>query len=184
MSDDHASALSWVRVLGSAGVIALLGRGIEGAFRWFVRRPLERAETARAAAERDRDHYRDLYAQIAGELKATHEALLRVQRAERIEAGAPPESLPPPRAELPTLTCLVEGPSVRAWAVDRERRASPPPRRLPPPPRTPAVRVVETYAPNARPTRPAPPGSPEAPVSLAPPFPPVPRPHRGPPRPR
>lgn len=180
---DETHAMSWVRVLGSAGVIALLGRGIEGAFRWFIRRPLERAEVARATAERDRDHYRDLYAQVAGELKATHEALARVARADLIAAGAPPDSLPPPRAELPTLTCIAEGPPLRAWAEERERLAAapPPPRRSPPPP---PIRVVETYSVNARPTLPAPPdATPEHPVSLAPPMTAPRRPGIAPPRP-
>jgi len=152
-----SSAKSWLEVLASAGVIALFGRACEAAFRWFVRRPLQREEAARARAERDTDHWRARYVEAATELKATTTALLRAERADKIASGAKPESLPPMRDEMPTLQCFVDGPQARAWAEERERAAeavaSVRAPRLPP-------RVVETYAPDARPTDPAPPGHP------------------------
>jgi hypothetical protein len=172
---SDSPAITWVRTLGSAGVIALLGRILEGGFRWFVRRPLERAE-------HDAEFWRSQYTAVASELKATTGAMLDLQRADAIAHGAPADSLPPPRPELPTLTCMVEGPSVRAWAAERAAAPVPAPtiRRGPPPP---PVRVIETYSPTARPTPTAPRGYPDQPVSLAPLFPPPPRLPTGAPRP-
>jgi hypothetical protein len=146
-------------------VIALFGRACESAFRWFVRRPLQREELARAKAERDSEYWRAKYLEVAAELKANTTALMRVRRADEIAAGAAPDSLPPMRDEMPTLQCFVEGPAVRAWA---ERHTTPRPARL--------GRIVETYAPDARPTDPAPADY----EALARPFPPPAR----PPRPR
>lgn len=169
-----SSAQSWVKVVLSGGVLALFGRAVEGAFRWLVRRPLQREERKRDRAEREADYWRQKYLEVATELKANTAALLRAKRAAELEAGAPPESLPPPRDELPTLQCFVEGPPARAWAEKRERVAH-----------GRSVRVIETYAPNARPADSAPTGFyPDAPISLAPPFPPPNDPPRGPPRPR
>lgn len=169
-------ALSWLEVLGTSGVIALIGRAGEGAFRWFIRRPLQTEEARRQRAEREADDMRRRYLEIAAELKATTGAIESLKRATEIAAGAAPDSLPPPRAELPTLTCFVEGPGLRAWAEEQERaRAAPlnPSREGRRPPPLEGVRVIETYSPTARPTKPAPPGaSPERPASLAPPFPP------------
>lgn len=149
MSDD---AQSWIKVLGSAGVIALVGRACESLFRWFVRRPLEKAEAARARAERDADHWHAQYLQVAAELKANTTALLRAKRADEIASGTPPDSLPPMRDEMPTLQCFVDGPQARAWAEERERTvtATPQPvaRRTRP--------AVEAYALDVRPTDPAP----------------------------
>lgn len=173
--------MSWVHVLGSAGVIALFGRVCEGVFRWFVRRPLERAESAQQRAEEDRDYWRGQASRLAGELKATHEALQTVRRADEIAAGAPPDSLPPARAEMHTIDCIVEGPEARAWAAERARRVPEPQKRRGPPP--PPVRVIETYSVNARPTLPAPPGTADEPRSLAPPILPPTRLPGAPPRP-
>ena len=161
MSD---TAQSWLKVLGASGVVALLARGVG----WLVGRPLKREERARDRAEREADYWRGKYLEVATELKANTAALLKIKRAAEIEAGAPPESLPPMRDEMPTLQCFVEGPPAREWA---ERRASSRPRQ-----------IVETYAPGVRPTDPAPPDYPEPePVALAPPFPPrnAPRGRRG-----
>lgn len=174
-----SSALDWLKGLGAAGVIASLGRGMERLWRAGVERPLRKAE-------RDAEYWRGKYLECAGELKANTGALERVKRATQIAAGAPPESLPPPRAELPTLTCFVEGPGLRAWAEEEERtRAAPlnPSRHARRPPPLEGVRVVETYSIGARPTRPAPAGTPERPAAMAPLFPP-PRGAPRPPRPR
>jgi hypothetical protein len=157
-----SSAKSWLEVLASAGVIALVGRGCEALFRWFVRRPLEREERKRERAEREADHWRARYAEVAGELKANTTALLRAERADKLARGAPSDSLPPMRDEMPTLQCFVDGPPARAWAEERERVAVASVR-VP-------QRVVETYAPDARPTDPAPSGYPKG-APLRPPRP-------------
>lgn len=185
MSDG--TGLAWLKALGGAGVITLVGHGLARVWRHVAEGPVRREAAARARAARDAAWWQEKYFEVAAELKANTDALLRVQRAEKIAAGAAPESLPPPREELPTLQCFVEGPGVRAWAEEYERsRATPlngpetPRRRAPP---LHGVRVIETYSPTARPTLPAPPGHPAAPVSLAPPFPPPARTPGGPPRP-
>lgn len=189
MSDSPA--LAWFKTLAGAGVLTLVGSGIRRLWRAAVDAPL-RAERARATrADRDAEYWRAKYFEIAAELKENTKALLDVKRARDLAAGAPPESLPPPRGELPTLACFVEGPAAReaarAMAEEHERaraaplNPSPPDRRRPPP--LEGVRVIETYSPSAMPTLPAPPGTEANPVALAPRFPPPPGAPGGPPRP-
>jgi len=155
-----SSAKSWLEVLASAGVIALFGRACEAAFRWFVRRPLQREEAARARAERDTDHWRARYVEAATELKATTTALLRAERADKIASGAKPESLPPMRDEMPTLQCFVDGPQARAWAEERERAAEAATRRGDVRARRAANRSRPARSPRARPVASAPPARP------------------------
>ena len=108
-------------------VLAIVGAGAYRAWKWFIERPLEKAETRirdlelRAErAEVREDEQRRRADMLAGELKATTTALRSVRRLDEFDSGAP-VSMPPPREELPTLEHIIESRADRAWAEQRER---------------------------------------------------------------
>lgn len=165
-----AEIVDAIAKIGGVGVLAGLGR-------WFVVRPLTQAE-AREKAGLERERQKDaLIDELRDEL-ATWKAYVKdvnARRRERLretDASVPP---PSPRQRQDTLPNLIMGAQDEAREHARAERER---RRLNPgdAPTTPleGVRVVETYASGAAPTKPAP-AAPGAPVPRIPRPPRLPR---------
>lgn len=122
---DQTSAPTWVQLLVSSGVLGLVGAATTRLWKWFVERPLQRAERRAELAEQREREARSKCDLLSGELKATGHALRSVRRLDEAESGAP-LSMPPPREELPTLEHIIETRADRAWAEQRERERQQP----------------------------------------------------------
>lgn len=132
---DSSSVPTWAQLLVSSGVLGLVGAAATRAWKWFVERPLRKAELRAEAAELREQEARRRCDMLAGELKATATAFRSVRRLDELQSGAP-LSTPPPRDEMPTLEHIIESRADRAWAEQRERERSrplnaPEPRALP-----------------------------------------------------
>lgn len=113
-----AETLSWAKAI--LGGLISSGIGL-GAWRWFIVRPVERAELAErkalereADAKREAERWKDLWKdeQIAREK--------RIAAAETALDGRP--SMRPHRGELPTMSMLVESTPKRLHEEEVQRR--------------------------------------------------------------
>lgn len=126
MADTPPPSLPvWVQALISSGVIGLVFAGVSRVWKRFVERPQDNSDAELKRLRETNEFLLRKNGELSGELKATGAALRSVRRLDEAEAGGPP-TVPPPRAELPTLTAIIESRADRAWAEQREReRAAP-----------------------------------------------------------
>lgn len=137
-----AELLSWLKVIAGSGVT---GTALVAGAKWFIVRPVERAEAAEKAAlqreadaKKEAERWKDLW---KDEQRATDQ---RIAQAEAALTGQ--TSMRPHRGELPTMSMLVESTPKRQHDDELQRRLLEDKARA-----LPASTALEAFAPRAPP---------------------------------
>lgn len=126
MADD--SPATWLQVVVSSGVLALVGTGAARVWKFLVERPQERNETRikeldekLGVVEARADYFERKNLELAGELKMAAVTAQSMRRTMELDAGIRP-SIPPPRDEMPTIDAMIDLRREAEFAKAHERQ--------------------------------------------------------------